>query len=105
MKNQLNLISFALAFVFSLMSLASHADRVDHRQYHQQKRINHGIRTGRLTPLEARRLNAQQIRIARKEARFRSEGRLGWAERKRLNTLQNFQNRHIRRQKHDFQYI
>lgn len=40
-----------------------HGQRVPHKQYHQHKRIQHGVHTGQLTRHEAKMLRAQQAKV------------------------------------------
>jgi hypothetical protein len=71
--------------------------RFDHRQDYQQERIHQGVRTGNLTPGEARYLEREQGRIQAAEDRMRADGRLSPWERQRLNQMQNQANRDIYR--------
>ncbi len=78
--------------------------RVNQRQNHQQVRIAGGISKGSLTAHEAVRLERQQVRIARYEARSRADGGgLNRIERIRVEALQDRASRNIYRQKHDGQ--
>jgi hypothetical protein len=91
------------AATFSVAASPAEA-RINQRQGHQQQRIYHGIRTGQLTPREAARLERQQVRIARYEARSRADGPgLTRAERIRLERMQDGASRSIYRQRHDRQ--
>ena len=74
---------------------------VDWREHRQQERIYHGVRTGRLTPGEARLLEREQARIHRAEARMWSDGVLTRQERARLHQMENHASRHIYRGKHN----
>jgi hypothetical protein len=100
----------SFTFAASLAALAAMATaipaeaRINQRQHHQQKRIANGISHGSLTPREAARLEQQQARIGRYEARSRADGGgLSRAERKRLNTMQKRASHNIYHQKHDAQ--
>lgn len=78
--------------------------QVNHRQWEQQRRIHQGARNGELTRREYYRLQRQQGRIARYEARSRWDGGgLSRYERARLDRMQDRANRNIRWQKHDRQ--
>jgi hypothetical protein len=94
-----------LACITASCALSSPAEaRVNQRQNHQQQRIAQGIQKGSLTAREAVRLEKQQARINRYEARSRADGGgLGRAERKRLETMQDHASHAIRREKHDAQ--
>jgi len=107
MKKQITLILGSLAFVL-VLSFAANAQTyhryrgIEARQAEQQRRIDQGIRSGQLTPLEAKRLEAQQAHIEELEGRLRaSGGRLTPAERARLERDLNRSSRAIYREKHD----
>ncbi len=78
--------------------------RVDHRQAHQDTRIDRGVASGALNARETARLDAEQNRIDRRESRYESDGVLTANERARLNASQARADRNIRRQKHDRQH-
>ena len=60
-------------------------DWVDARQHQQQRRIEHGIYSGRLSPSELNKLQRNQEKIARLEYRFKSDGRLSHSEQRILD--------------------
>ena len=77
---------------------------VNNREQRQQKRIYQGIKSGELTARETYRLEKQQARIHRTEARYRASGDgLSWREKYKLQHKLNQSSRNIRRQKHDKQ--
>ncbi len=77
---------------------------INDRQRDQQQRIRQGVRSGELTRREARRLEAQEARIRRDEARARrSGGQFTARERLRIQRELNHSSRNIYRQKHDHQ--
>jgi len=76
---------------------------VNHRQQNQQQRIQQGVKSGELTRGETHRLAAEQSRIRREEARYKSDGSLTRAERADLQRDLNRSSRHIYNQKHDAQ--
>ncbi len=92
------------AFVLgsSVISMAQTpvVNRREHRQVH---RIRHGIRDGELTRREAARLGAEQARIRGYERYARSDGRVTFRERRRLDHMLDRSNRNIYRQTHDRQ--
>lgn len=100
-----NTLIIAAACGFAAFAAATPAEaRVNQRQAQQQQRIANGISTGRLTAAEAARLETQQARIARYEARNRADGGgLNRAERARINQLQDRASHTIYRQKHNAQ--
>lgn len=59
-------------------------DRVDARQYRQQRRIEQGIYSGQLLPSELKKLQRNQKKIARLEYRFKKDG---WLSRREQQIL------------------
>jgi hypothetical protein len=82
---------------------ASQAQTVDQRHYDQQRRIDHGLRNGSMTPVEAHRVERQQRSIDRQEARmrYRDGGRLNGYDRAMLQHREDRASRHIYRAKHN----
>ncbi|RXZ42587.1 hypothetical protein [Crenobacter cavernae] len=102
MKLRSALILSALSF--GLMA-AAEAHPNDHYRPEGRslgERIDHGYRTGRLTPHEARRLDADRVALHRERERFwRNDGRLDWREREALRRDHRELSRDIWRQSHD----
>jgi hypothetical protein len=73
---------------------------INRRQHEQRERIGEGIENGRLSPREAARLEREQYRFNREEARLR-QGGLTRRERERLEDQQDRMSRQIYREKHD----
>jgi hypothetical protein len=96
---------FLLAiFVLGLGATSfAHTPVINKRQHNQSQRIRRGIRTDELTRREAGRLISQQAAIRAYEARAKSDGRLNYRERRRLDYMLDRANRNIYRQKHDGQ--
>ncbi len=95
---------FALAVVMSLAGAASagtETPRVDHRRVVQHARIRQGVKSGQLTPREARKLRRDQRHIGRMEHRAKADGVVTPRERARLNHAQNRESRRIHRLKHN----
>ena len=87
--------------VSALPALAGTQDPVvKQRERRQQQRIRQGMRSGRLTPQQARRLERGQARIHRTERRMKSKGYLTAKNRRRLAKMQNRQSRAIYQAKH-----
>lgn len=99
---QILLFSAALA-VASVSLAAAHpvTPRVDRREACQHMRIHQGVRSGQLTPREAARLRAGQMRVHHMERRAKADGFLTFRERARLERAQDRQNRRIFRLKHN----
>lgn len=76
---------------------------IDKRQANQEKRIQQGVQSGRLTGKETARLEKGQARIERMEQRAKSDGVVTKKERAQIQRQQNVQSRHIAREKHDKQ--
>jgi hypothetical protein len=77
---------------------------VQQREINQQKRIQQGVDSGRLTPREAGRLEMQQARIQQREARMKSDGNLSAGERRSLTRQQNRAGRNIYQKKHNLRH-
>ena len=79
----------AIAFVGLSLSGAAQADiRIDARQLNQQRQIDAGGRSTKLSLAERNRLTAQQRQIKRVEARYeRSGGRFTAAEKREINRM------------------
>ncbi len=73
--------------------------RSDERQWRQDNRIERGIRTGRITPREAARLDRQQRRIDRVERRARAynNGYIDPRSARKIERMQDRANRNIHR--------
>jgi len=97
-------IAMIIAAGAVLFATAASAQPVDRRQAYQQARIDRGVATGRLTPREADRLQRQQNRIARSEARmrYRNGGHLTRYQRARLHHRQALASRNIHRKAHNY---
>lgn len=109
-KIVLLLAVFVVLGAASVTTFAQHNYRHQHnninkRQRHQQRRIAHGIRSGRLNGREAIRLERREVRTNRMERRMRhSGGGLSHRERNRLNRRLNRNSHAIYHQKHDRQH-
>lgn len=57
---------------------------IDNRQFNISERIDAGVRSGRITQREARRLHRRERNIERQEARFKSDGVATHQERRQL---------------------
>ena len=76
---------------------------IDQREANQQQRIDEGRRDGSLTRSEANRLQQNDNRIERYEARARSDGTVTSSERQRLDSMLDRQGQAIRRERTDGQ--
>ena len=78
-------------------------ESINERQREQEARIRQGIRSGELTRREARRLEAEQLRIRAIEARARRDGVITPFERARIQRELDQASRNIYREKNDRQ--
>ncbi len=78
-----------------------HDPGIKNREWRQERRIDQGIASGRLTPWEARALGREQVRIRHMEARMKSDGCLTARERLRLHHELNVASRDIWRLNHN----
>lgn len=72
-------------------------------QAHPNHRIKRGVRSGQLTPREAKMLRVQKAHVRTLKVMARSDGRVTPRERTIINRSQRNLNRNIYRQKHDRQ--
>ena len=97
------LLSAMFVLALGISVSAQKTPSVDRREHRQQKRINQGAKSGELNRREAARLEAQQARTKRLEAKAKSDGKVTVKERARLQHRENKTSRRIYRQKHDGQ--
>lgn len=77
---------------------------IDQRLDNQEKRIEQGAASGRLTERETNRLEARHDKAEADLAAAKSDGKVTKAERKGLHRKLNRDSRAIARQKHDRQH-
>lgn len=75
--------------------------RVDKRQENQERRIEQGQKSGKLSKKETQRLEKGQRRVDRAEARMADDGKMTKGERKRLEKMQDKQSKRIQNQRQD----
>ncbi len=83
------------AAVLSGVGTATAADRIDQREYNQERRIQEGRRAGDISGREYRALEAEQAHIRQLEARARADGRIDRNERAQIERAQDAASRHI----------
>ena len=103
MKLARTTLAAALGLAFCGAALAQNADQTIQRDVNQQQRIEQGLKSGQLTTHEAARLEREQAKIERDQARAMRDGKLSPAEKARLEREQNRASRDIYREKHDAQ--
>lgn len=98
-------LAASLAVATVVPAAAPVAAQVNIRQVNQERRIDAGRRSGKLTAAEARQLKAQQRSIQRLTARLRAQhgGRLTRADKRMIHDRQAEADRAITHQKHDRQ--
>ena len=74
---------------------ASQTPGIDNRQFNISRRIDEGVRAGRINPREARRLHEREREIARREAFFKSDGVVTPQERRQLQNQLDALNRDV----------
>lgn len=95
---------YAAAGALALFAVAAPSvAAVNVRQLNQERRIDAGVRSGKLTRHEARVLKSEQRLIARQKARLKARhgGHLTRAQKARIHARQDAANRHIVRLKHN----
>jgi hypothetical protein len=99
-----NIMKTVMILALALASTAM-AQPLAYRQEMQRDRIRHGLRSGSLTPLEARTLARRQAALGREIRRDRMDGGgLTQYERFKLDRKQDALSRQIRRESRDAQY-
>ena len=95
--------TFAAALSFAFCGAAFAQAGTIQRDVNQQQRIEQGLQSGQLNTREAARLEQEQSRVERDQARAMQDGKLSPAEKARLAREQNRVSRDIYREKHDAQ--
>src|SRR5258706_10942310 len=96
-----SILAAALGMAFSAGAFAQ-AGTVQ-RDVNQQQRIEQGLQSGQLNTREAARLESEEAKVQRDQARAMRDGKLSPAEKARLAREQNKVSRDIYREKHDAQ--
>ena len=95
-------IVIALAAATLTMQTAEAAG-INKREAAQRQSIRAGVEDGSLTGAEAKRLRNQQVKMERKEQRFREDGELSRRERANLHVTADANRARIYKQRHDDQ--
>ncbi|WP_200873594.1 hypothetical protein [Candidatus Magnetobacterium casense] len=74
---------------------------INWRERNQQRRIDQGVKSGQLTPDEARRLERREANIRQTESRMKSDGKLTKQERRKLMRMENRTSKKIYNLKHN----
>ena len=97
------LLSVTFLLGLGLTGFAQKTPVLDNREKRQQKRIKRGVKTGTLTKNEAIRMEKQQVKTHKMEAKAKSDGKVTVKERAKLQHRSNKTSRRIYKQKHDNQ--
>lgn len=97
-------LAVAMAATLALPAIALTAEstkRIDKRQENQEKRIDTGVETGKLTEKEAKNLEKGQEHVQKLEDKALADGKVTKGEKARIEHAQNKQSRKIVRKKHN----
>ena len=102
MKIQKLAIALAAATLFSGAAMAQPNVQTDtQRNVNQEKRIEHGVKSGPLTTREAGSLERGQAQVDRREAKAAANGNVNAREQARSQRSENRQSRRIAHKKHN----
>jgi len=93
-----------LVAALAITSIANAQTRtpvINHRQHRQERRINHGVRSGELTRSEAHNLRNDERKIRNDKRMAKADGHVTRAERSHIRREQNRTSRAIYRKKHN----
>ncbi len=96
-------LAIAIGAVISASAMAQTNASEVQRNVNQQTRIEEGLKSGELNTREAARLEKQESKVNRDEARALKDGKLTAAEKAKLQAEQNKVSQNIYREKHDAQ--
>ena len=94
------LVTFALA-----LAGPATAGLAKRREHWQHRRMERGIRSGRITPREAARLDRQQGKIERDRQKAMADGHMSRREHHKINREQNRAGRTLFRKKHNRRHV
>jgi hypothetical protein len=96
-------LAIAIGAAISASAMAQTNASEVQRNLNQQTRIEEGLKSGELNTREAARLEKQESKINRDQARALQDGKLTAAEKAKLQAEQNKVSQDIYREKHDAQ--
>jgi len=99
--HQSAIMLMVIALAASTCSALAADPAVNHRQHHQQRRIEQGVRSGELTRQETRDLRKEERGIRQEERAYKSDGKLTRTERQDLHRDLNKASKDIYREEHD----
>ena len=98
------LLTLIVLGLFGLMTNESYGQttpRADKRQKNQKVRVKRGVKSGEITKREAKSIRYSSKSARQYEAKAKSDGKVTWKERARLQHKQNKTSRKIFRTKHN----
>jgi hypothetical protein len=101
--NALKFLPLLLTSILATSAFAQSAADETQRNINQQQRIEAGLQSGQLNVKEAAKLEREQSKISRAEAKALKDGKLNAAEKERIADMQNKASRDINAEKHDAQ--
>lgn len=96
-------LAIAIGAVFSASAMAQTSASEIQRNINQQTRIEEGLKSGELNTREAARLEQQQSKVNRDQARALQDGKLTAAEKAKIQAEQNKVSQNIKQEKSDAQ--
>lgn len=100
-KLLLTLMILGLVGIFANESYGQETRRADKRQKNQKQRIKQGAKSGEITKREAKSIKRSSTNARKYEKRAKSDGKVTWKERVRLENKQDKTSRKIYRTKHN----
>lgn len=96
-------LAIAVSAAISASATAQTSASETQRNINQQTRIEEGLKSGELSTREAARLEQQQSKVNRDQARALQDGKLTAAEKAKIQTEQNKVSQNIKQEKSDAQ--
>jgi len=100
-KTAMILTVSSLFFVSAISISVAEEPPLKKAAQNQKHRIEQGIKSGELTPQEAKRLEAEQVKLKNAEAEVKSDGEVTNKERKILKNRREKASQHIYNLKHN----
>ena len=97
------ILALAIGTVFAGAAIAQTTGTEVGRNVEQQKRIEQGLKSGELNTREASKLEREEAKVNRDQARALKDGNLTPAEKAKIRAEQNKVSADIYKQKHDEQ--
>jgi len=104
MKKHLIITTACIAGLL-IFSQAASAGNLKKRMHRQDQRIQQGIRSGEITPREARKLTRDQRKIRQLRRHYLSDGHLSKRDRKILNKRMDQSSKRIYRYKNNHRHV